>query len=61
MVKIINSDDIVDDNVDMVCTHCGREFNINEPYKEGIDYVFEKDGSDIWCICNDCRKELDGI
>lgn len=60
MVQIISSDDIVS-NTDMVCTHCGKEFNINDSCQEGIDYVFETDGSDTWCICNDCRKELDDI
>lgn len=60
-MRIINSDDIVNDNVDLVCTHCGREFSISDLSKAGIDYVFETDDSDTWCICNDCRKELDGI
>lgn len=63
MITVIKSDDLKT-NTDMVCTHCGKNHNIRDlngknNEKEGIDYVFETDGIDEWCICLTCKNDCD--
>ncbi len=57
MIKTIIESEVK--NADLVCTSCGREFNISN-HKEGLDYVFETDGTDDWCICMECKEKWDG-
>jgi hypothetical protein len=45
-------------NVGLVCTHCGKEHSLTDS-KEGVDYAFESDGHDEWCICIGCQNECD--
>ena len=61
--KIIKSSELKTDT-DMVCTHCGinygeRDLNGYLIYVEGIDYVFETNGKDEWCICMACKEYCD--
>lgn len=60
MIKIINSNDVSDKSIVMICAHCGRDFTYERTSQEGTnaDYVFETDGIDFWCMCNNCRKKL---
>lgn len=57
MIKIINSNDLTTD-ADLVCSSCGRD-HTEDDYEEGIDFVFETDGDDEWCICIDCKIKFD--
>jgi len=59
MIKIINSKNLKM-NLDLVCTYCGKKHDIVQS-KEGIDYVFETDETDEWCICVLCKKHCDGV
>jgi hypothetical protein len=65
MIKVINSKDLKT-NTDMVCAHCGKDHGVRSLNgqcieKEGVDYVFETDGTDAWCICIECQKQCDGV
>ena len=48
---------------DLVCTHCGRDHRIFINGKlmgvEGVNFVFETDGDEEWCICKSCQEEQD--
>ncbi|MED4285293.1 hypothetical protein P4679_25560 [Priestia megaterium] len=45
-------------NADLVCSHCGIDHYLIES-KEGVDYVFEKEKNEEWCICIPCKEKCD--
>jgi hypothetical protein len=55
-VRIIKNDDLKTE-VDLVCTNCGKEYDVILNI-EGKDYVFETDEIDEWCICIMCREKI---
>jgi hypothetical protein len=54
-IKSIKSNELKT-QVDLVCTHCGKEHDILKS-KEGKDFVFETDCTEEWCICVDCQNK----
>lgn len=63
MIKVINSSELKTENVDLVCSACGRDHgehvNGKWMYEEGVDYVFETKDGEEWCICLDCKEKFD--
>ena len=63
MIKVIKSDDLKTEDVDLVCSSCGRDHSEHSNgkwvYEEGVDYVFETEDGEEWCICLDCKKKWD--
>lgn len=57
MIKIVKGSDLIN-NIDLVCTYCGKEHNILRSM-EGKDYIFERKYNEEWCICTKCQKECD--
>lgn len=62
MIKTIHSSQLKT-YPDLVCTHCSRDHRIFIDGKlmgvEGVDFVFETDGNEEWCICKSCQEEQD--
>ncbi|MDU9693912.1 hypothetical protein O0Q50_22280 [Priestia aryabhattai] len=56
-IQVIKSNELKTD-ADLVCSHCGIDHYLTES-QEGIDYVFEKQKNDEWCICIPCKKKCD--
>lgn len=63
-IEIIKSSELTQ-KCDLVCTYCGRDHSLGRKSggelisKEGIDYVFERCGTDEYCICRACQRECD--
>lgn len=58
MIKVIKGADLKTEDVDLVCSACGRD-HTEDNYKEGIDFVFETEDDEEWCICMDCKIKFD--
>ncbi|MEM4992674.1 hypothetical protein WKH56_09035 [Priestia sp. SB1] len=56
-IQVIKSNELKT-AADLVCSHCGIDHYLIES-KEGIDYVFEKQKNDEWCICVPCKEKCD--
>lgn len=61
MIKTIYGSELKTD-IDLVCVYCGtnhnvRDINGNLMTTEGIDFVFEKNDNEEYCICVECQKE----
>ncbi|QJX80442.1 hypothetical protein [Priestia megaterium] len=56
-IQVIESAELKTD-ADLVCSHCGKDHYPIESV-EGVDYVFEKQKSEEWCICIPCKKKCD--
>lgn len=63
MIRTIKSKELKLSKADLTCAFCGRDHSTTANGKliavEDVDYVFETDGTDEWCICVECKTRIE--